>query len=167
MLCVLWICTTVILPAWFGVLWVPRLLLSGLLVLAVTDSDSRWHWCAPIVGLVFDLSAGALPGTYMIGFSIIYMLTRMSFSRVVPSDKTLPALGVVFVLSTLFLGVWVSVGGVVATALGHAVIPTNIWHILTTEAVRTGIGAVLTVGIYLVWLEFLHMFSRPIRLRRT
>ena len=80
MLCVLWLCSGVILPAWFGVLWVPRLVLSGLLVLAVTDSDFKWQWCAPIAGLVFDVSTGVLPGTYMIGFSIIYIGAYKLFS---------------------------------------------------------------------------------------
>lgn len=166
MLCVLWICVAVILPAWFGVLWVPRLVLSGLLVLAVTDSDFKWQWCAPLAGLVFDLSTGVLPGTYMIGFCIIYILIRMIFFRLVPSDKLLPALGLAFVLATLLLGLWMSFVGMLVTALGYPVIPTSMWHMPVTELTRTGIGAVLTVGIYLVWLEFLHTFSKPIRLRR-
>lgn len=166
MLGVLWLCTAVILPAWFDVLWVPRLVLSGLLVLAVTDSDFKWQWCAPFAGLVFDLSTGALPGTYMIGFCIIYILVRVSFFRVIPSDKTLPALALAFALATVFLGLWISLVGMLTAALGYPVIPTNMWYMPLLELTRTGVGMVLTVCIYLVWLEFLHMFSRPIRLRR-
>lgn len=166
MLFVLWLCTAVVLPAWMDVLWIPRLVLAGVLVLAVTDNEFKWQWCAPIVGLVFDFSTGVLPGTYMIGFSIIYILARVSFYRIVPSDKILPALGVTFVLATLLLGVWTSVVGALATAFGYPIVPTSIWRIPQTELIRTGLGAIASVGIYLMWLEFVHMFSKPIRLRR-
>lgn len=166
MLFILWLCTAVVLPAWVGVLWIPRLVLAGVLVLAVTDNEFKWQWCAPAAGLIFDFSTGVLPGTYMIGFSIIYILARASFYRIVPSDKIIPALGVAFVLATLLLGVWMSVVGVLATALGYSILPTSLWRMPRAELIRTGVGAILTVGVYLIWLEFVHMFSRPIRLRR-
>lgn len=166
MLFVLWLCTAVVLSSWVGVLWVPRLVLAGILVLAVTDNEFKWQWCAPVAGLVFDFSSGVLPGAYMIGFSIIYILVRVSFYRIVPSDKILPALGVTFVLATLLLGLWISAVGVLAAALGYSILPTSVWHMPQTELIRTGMGAVATIGIYLIWLEFVHMFSKPIRLRR-
>lgn len=167
LLCVLWVCTAVILPAWFGVIWIPRLVLAGLLVLAATDAEFKWHWCAPIAGLVFDLSTGTLPGTYMIGFSIIYILVRVSFFRIVPSDKIIPTLGLVFILSTFLLSVWMYLVGVLATVLNYPVVPINMWNMLLVELLRAGIGALATIGIYLIWLEFVHTFSKPIRLRRV
>lgn len=167
MLCVLWLCTAVVLPAWFGVVWIPRLVLSGLLVLAATDIEFKWHWCAPAAGLVYDFSTGALPGTYMIGFSVIYILVRVSFFRIVPSDKIIPSLGLAFILATILLGMWMYFIGFVATALGYPIIPIHIWNMPIPELVRAGIGALTTVGIYLIWLEFLHTFSKPIRLRRV
>lgn len=166
LLCVLWLCTAVILPAWFGVAWIPRLVLAGLLALAATDAEFKWHWCAPVAGLVFDFSTGALPGTYMIGFSIIYILVRVSFFRIVPSDKIIPTLGLAFILATVLLSVWMYLIGVLATVFNYPVVPVTIWDVPFTELLRTGVGALATVGIYLIWLEFVHKFSKPIRLRR-
>lgn len=166
LLLVLWLCATVILPAWFGTLWVPRLVLAGLVVLAVTDIEFKWYWCAPAAGLVYDITTGVLPGTYMVAFAFLYIFVRTIFFRVVPSDKIVPAVGVAFIVATVLLGVWLGLVSAIAIAFNYPIVPMSTWSVFKMEFARTLIGAAAAIGIYLIWLEFIHMFSKPIRLRR-
>ena len=76
------------------------------------------------------------------------------------------ALPLAYIVSELMLTLWIYVVGLFATVIG--------WPIAPLFSLRGGVytilslivGGVLSVVIYVIWLEITHRFDKPLRLRR-
>ncbi len=166
LLFVLWLAMTAVLPIWASHPWVPNLLLAGVLTLAVTDVALRWRWIIPLAGLMLDIHTGLLIGSFTIGFSFVYILAEYIFRKFIPASRFYFALPLAFFISRILLELWNMVLGFFAYNLGWPVQIIPLWYAPASKVLALIIGALGTVVLYVVWLEVLHRFDRPIRLRR-
>lgn len=162
----LWLVMTVLLPAWFGARFIPNLVLVGVLVMAVTESDWRGLVLAAMFGLVLDAQSNLLVGSYTLGLCLLYFSTRGLFSRFVPTDRVYLALPIGYVVSQVLLQLWILVVGMLARNMGWQVNPLLRAHVSPIYLVTLAIGGIFTLVLYIVWLEFFQRVERPLRLKR-
>jgi hypothetical protein len=162
----LWIIMIAVLPVWVDGRYVPNLILAGTLVLAVTYFDGRTLLVVSLFGLFLDIHSSLLMGSYALALPFLCWITHFSFTHFIPSDRIYIALPLTYVVTELILKLWVYVVGLFAAVVG--------WPIAPLFSLRGGVytllsllvGGVLSVGIYLLWLEITHRFDKPLRLRR-
>lgn len=162
----LWIIMTAVLPAWIGVRYVPNLILAAALVLAITYFDGRTLLVVSVFGLFLDIHSSLLIGSYALALPFLYWITHFSFAHFIPSDHIYIALPLTYIATELLLKLWIYAVGLFAIVVGWPVAPLfslrgGAYTILSLVA-----GGVLSVVIYLIWLEITHRFDKPLRLRR-
>lgn len=161
-LCILW---GTALPIWLEPVFIPNLLLGGLMVLAMTDADADWFLLAPLFGLWLDFQSNVLIGSYSVGFLGIYLVTRYLFRHIVPSSRIHFAIPITFIFGSGVLQAWLWLYGVFASKLGWPIVPSLSMFTHFTWWVVCGLGSALAVLMYIFWLEIMHRFDRPIRMR--
>lgn len=166
LLITLWVIMTAILPGWMSARYVPNLILAGVLVLAVTHFDGRTIVLTAVFGLFLDIHSSLLMGSYTLAFPLLYWLTHFIFVRFVPSDRMNVALPVTYMITELLLKGWVYGIGLLATLVGWPIQPLFTLHGGLYSFFSLVMGGVLSVAIYVVWLEITHRFDKPLRLRR-
>lgn len=162
---VLWLCMVAVLPAWVPAQYVPNIVLAGLLVLAITDTELKFYPVACLVGIFMDVQTGLLFGSFALGYGLVYIGSRAAFKRFVPADRALVFLPLAVVLAKLFLGTWLFFIGFFAGSLGFAIVPHYATQNISAYVITAVVEAGLALVIYVLWLETMHRFSRPLRMR--
>jgi hypothetical protein len=162
----LWLLMTAVLPAWLDVRFIPNLVLAGALVLAVANPDQRGLLVVAVLGLILDMQGSLVIGSFTIGLCLLYASVQALFRRFVPADRVYLALPLTFIASHILLGLWIFVIGLAASNAQWPVQPQFAVHATPAYLVTLLIGAVLTLGIYLLWLEVMQRAERPLRLHR-
>lgn len=166
LLLTLWVVMVAVLPAWINLRYVPNLILAGVLVLAITDLDSRVLGLVAIFGFFLDVQSSLLIGSYAVGLPVLYMAVHFSFKHFVPSDRIYIALPASYILTELILKVWLYLVGFLASVVGWPVVPLFSLRGGGYTVLSLLIGGLMSFGIYIVWLEVTHRFDKPLRLRR-
>jgi hypothetical protein len=155
-----------VLPVWFEPRFIPPLVLMGVVVLATVEGAASWQWVVAFFGLLTDVWSGTVLATYLLSYSVLYVALRLLYIKIIPSDRQLFSLPFVFIGSMLIIHAWAWVVGEVASLLGWHGVVVPFWHIWQAQLLRSVIGMVLIMGVYIIWQELLHRVSPPIRLKR-
>ncbi len=166
LLIALWVIMTAVFPVWMSGRYVPNLVLAGVLVLGLTHFDGRTLVLSAVFGLFLDIHSSLLIGSYALALPFLFWLIHAAYARFVPSDHMYIALPATYVVSELMLKVWLSVVGLFAVVLGWPIGPLFSLNGAVYTMLSLVVGGVLTVVVYVVWLEITHRFDKPLRLRR-
>lgn len=154
-----------VLAVWFPPSYVPNLLFAGVLVLALSDDRRSTFWLVAATGAYMDLATGLLFGTYTLGFTFLYAAAQFVFFRFVPSEQIYVALPAAYVVGSVILLAWVFCMGAVASLLGWPITPSLSLAQFSSRFFGAVLGAVLSLGIYVVWLELLHRTGKSVRFK--
>lgn len=155
-----------VLAVWLPVQFVPNLLTAGVLILALAHVPAQsWFWIAVCAGALIDMQSSLLFGSYMLGFGMVYLGVQSIFPRFVPAERVYVALPAAYVVSSIFLLAWVLLIGRFASLLGWPIVPTFSLAAGGPWVFSVIAGAVSTLVVYILWLEILHQFDRPLRLK--
>ncbi len=160
----IWLLNIAVLPVFLQVNFVPNLVLAGIVVLAITDVETRWIWLAAFFGLLLDAQSSVLYGSFTLGLVSIYLMVKYIFIIIVPSSHIHLAIPFAYIVGNLVLQVWIWILGIFAGKLGWPVWPSiyDLAHLRWWMASVVGGGFALL--FYIVWLEILHRLKRPIRM---
>lgn len=166
LLLVLWVLMVYVLPSWVAVQYVPNLVLTGLLVLAITDANFRFYWLAFVVGFLLDVYTSLLIGSFALSLPFVYLIVRYAYKEFIPADKIYVALPITSLIIHILLKFWIVGVGFIGYNIGWPVRPVVTIRSLVAVGVAGVLAAIASLVIYLIWLEVLHRFDRPLRLRR-
>ncbi len=161
-LCCLWLIEIALLPAFLPGNLTPRLVLAGLIVLAMSEEQRGVWWLAVLLGLWFDLTSGLLVGSYTLAFFFGYEVLRYGYIHYFPSSYRIWLVVIFSWCFGVLLDFWIYIYGFVAARFGW---PITVEHFFALEA-ASWIKMFVTAGCsflaYFTWQEFNHWLFRPI-----
>lgn len=162
----LWLVMTSSLPVLVDTSFVPNLILAGAIVFAATDIEAKWVILVGVFGLLLDIQSSLLVGSFCLGLVGLYILVRYIFMYIVPSSRVQVALPLVYIGASILLQAWLWLFGVFAGKIGWPVWPASIVFVMHLNWWVTALmGGILTLLLYVLWLEILHRIDRPIRIK--
>lgn len=163
---ILWLLQAAVFPVFVQSYLVPRLVLAGLVVLAV--SEERWSvpWMVLVVGVWMDLVSGQLVGAYTVGLlTLYYVLHKLQESVLPTSYRYLAVVGLSMLLS-LLLDLWIVAYSWLGGKFGWQIVAGNYFTLQLNTGWRLFLTGAISFFLYLFWQELSHRLSRPLRMRR-
>lgn len=160
-----WMLQSTVLTVWFGAAYAPNVVLSVLLVFAVTDAELRYFWLAVLAAVCLDIQNRLVIGSFTIGIPLGYVCAAAVSRQILRSDRIYVSLPVLYLVVRLFLHAWIYFVGFIAGFMGYELRPLFSFQQEFAWVWSSLLGAGATMLMYFVWLELQHRIDRPLRLR--
>ncbi len=158
----LWLCEAAVFPVIFSPLSMPRLILAGLVVLAMSDESQEFFLPILLVGLWLDNATGLLFGSHTFALVFFYEFLRYAQKNYFPSSYRYFQVIAISVLFSILMDVWIWGYGLLASKLGWIVSLHDFFGLQLASSLRLFTTGVLAFVLYVIWQEISHFFHRPI-----
>lgn len=163
----LWVLQALVLPVFLAPSHIPRLLVAGLVVLAVRGESKAMPWLLLVIGVWMDVTNGLVVGAYTLGFVFLYLLLSKMEKNLLPTKYRYFAVMGLGALFSLLLDIWVIVYGWLSVRFGWPVVVGNFFALEFSTWLRLFLTGGSAFLLYLLWQELSFAFAKPLSIQRN